>query len=160
MYIIESGLLAFTRLAERIPHALLALFLRIVIAQVFWASGRTKVEGFFTIKETAYALFADEYRVPLLPSDLAAVMAATAEHVFPILLVIGLATRLSALGLIGMTMVIQLFVYPEAWWGVHSLWLGILLVIFSRGPGAISLDALLVRRWRGRRAAIVSGNAG
>jgi putative oxidoreductase len=145
---VRNAMTAFTHLAERIPHALIAFFLRIAIAQVFWASGRTKVEGIFTIKDTTYALFADEYRVPLVPSDIAAVMATIAEHVFPILLVIGLATRLSALGLIGMTMVIQLFVYPEAWWGVHSLWLGILLVIFARGPGAISIDAHLLKTAR------------
>lgn len=148
MHTIRSALVAFASLAERIPQALLALFLRVVIAQVFWASGQTKVEGFFTIKDSTYALFAEEYRVPLLPSDVAAVMATIAEHVFPILLVIGLATRLSALGLIGMTMVIQLFVYPEAWWGVHSLWLGILMVIVARGPGAISIDAQIFKRTR------------
>jgi putative oxidoreductase len=143
---ITNALLTVSRLAARIPYAFVALFLRIAIAQVFWASGRTKVEGVFTIKDSTYALFAEEYRVPLLPSDLAAVMASIAEHLFPLLLIIGLATRLSALGLIGMTLVIQFFVYPEAWWGVHSLWLGILLVIFTRGPGAISVDAQLLNR--------------
>jgi putative oxidoreductase len=145
MAAITDAVRAFITLAERIPYALLALFLRIAVAQVFLASGRTKVEGFFTIKDSTYALFAEEYRVPLLPSDLAAVLSAIGEHVFPILLVLGLATRFGALGLIGMTLVIQLFVYPEAWWGVHSLWLSILLVIFARGPGAISLDALIAR---------------
>lgn len=146
MHAIRNAFITFAGLAERIPYTLLALFLRVSIAQVFWASGRTKVEDAFTIKDSTYALFAEEYQVPLLPSDIAAVMATVAEHALPILLLVGLATRLSALGLIGMTMVIQLFVYPEAWWGVHSLWLGILLVIFIRGPGAISIDAQLLER--------------
>lgn len=145
MNAVRRTVLSFVQATERIPHALLALFLRVVIAQVFWASGRTKVDGVLTIRDSTFALFAEEYRVPLLPSDIAAVMATIGEHVFPILLVIGLATRLSALALIGMTLVIQLFVYPEAWWGVHSLWLALLLTILARGPGAISLDALLAR---------------
>lgn len=131
-------------LIARIPADAVQLFARIAIAQVFWASGRTKVEG-WTIKDTTYFLFAEEYRVPLIPSDIAAVLATIGEHLFPVLLVIGLMTRLSALALAGMTLVIQLFVYPEAWWPVHALWLAILVGLLAYGPGRWSLDHLVLR---------------
>ncbi|MBO9645036.1 MAG: DoxX family protein, partial [Pseudacidovorax sp.] len=93
-------------------HDALALVDRVAIAAIFWQSGRTKVDGWFHINDSAYELFRTEYRLPLIPPELAAQMAATAEHVLPVLLVLGLATRLPALGLLGMTLVIQLFVYP------------------------------------------------
>lgn len=96
----------------------------------------------FEIREETFFLFREEYKVPLLPPDLAAYLATAAEHVFPVLLVVGLATRLSALGLIVMTAVIQLFVYPDGW-PEHILWFAILLTILSRGPGAVSLDQLI-----------------
>jgi putative oxidoreductase len=123
------------------PHALTALIARIAIAQVFWFSGRTKVEGIFTLKESTIELFREEYQIPLLPPEFAAPMAATAEHVLPILLVLGLGTRLAALGLLGMTAVIQLFVYPDAW-TVHILWAAVLLYLIRDGGGAIALDTL------------------
>jgi putative oxidoreductase len=131
-------------LAERIPYSLVALVARLAVADVFWRSGQTKVEGFH-IREATFFLFRDEYKVPLLPPDLAAYLSTTAEHVFPVLLVIGLASRLSALGLFGMTMVIQLFVFPDGW-PEHILWVGLLLLIFARGPGALSLDHLIWTR--------------
>jgi putative oxidoreductase len=133
-------------LAERIPYSLIALVARLGVADVFWRSGQTKVEGFH-IREATFFLFRDEYKVPLLPPDLAAYLATTAEHVFPILLVLGFASRLSALGLFGMTMVIQLFVFPDGW-PEHILWIGLLLLIFARGPGVLSLDHLLWSRLR------------
>jgi len=86
-------------------------------------------------------LFREEYQVPLLPPDLAAYTATFVEHLFPVLLVVGFASRLSALGLLAMTLVIQLFVYPSGW-PQHILWIGLLLLIIARGPGAISLDHL------------------
>jgi putative oxidoreductase len=132
-------------LAEAIPYAIVALVARIAVANVFWRSGQTKVEGFFHIKENTFFLFSEEYKVPLLPPDLAAYLATIAEHVFPILLIVGLASRLSALGLIMMTVVIQLFVYPDGW-PDHILWFALLLVILARGPGAISLDHLIWNR--------------
>jgi len=132
-------------LAEAIPYAIVALVARIAVANVFWRSGQTKVEGFFHIKENTFFLFSEEYKVPLLPPDLAAYLATIAEHVFPILLIVGLASRLSALGLILMTAVIQLFVYPDGW-PDHILWFALLLVILARGPGAISLDRLIWNR--------------
>lgn len=127
------------------PHSLLALVMRFAVAATFFLSGRTKVEGLLTIKDSTYDLFAEEYRVPLLSSDLAAHLATYAEHLFPILLVVGLFTRLSALALLGMTLVIQTFVYPDGW-PTHLTWAALMLYLIGRGPGAISLDALLFRR--------------
>jgi len=131
-------------LARRIPFSALALATRLSIAATFWRSGQTKVSGFH-LREETFVLFRDEYKVPLLPPDIAAYLATTAEHVFPILLVIGFATRLSALGLLGMTAVIELFVYPGAW-PEHALWATLLLWIISRGPGVVSLDHLIRAR--------------
>jgi putative oxidoreductase len=125
-----------------VGHNLLALAARFGIAGVFWLSGRTKVEGTFTVSDGAVALFADEYQVPVLPPELAAHLAAYAEHLFPILLVLGLATRFSALALLGMTAVIQIFVYPDAW-PTHLVWATAMLYLVGRGGGALSLDRLL-----------------
>ncbi|HSQ10656.1 MAG TPA: DoxX family protein, partial [Burkholderiaceae bacterium] len=121
-------------LARVIGHDLLALAARFGIAGVFWLSGRTKVEGWLTVSDNAVALFADEYKVPLLSPELAAHLAAYAEHLFPILLVLGLATRASALALLGMTAVIQVFVYPDAW-PTHLVWATALLYLAGRGAG-------------------------
>lgn len=120
----------------------IALFVaRVALAQVFWASGRTKVaEGtFLEVSETTQYLFAEEYSGVPLPPELAAHMALYAETFLPVLLVLGLFTRLSALGLLGMTAVIQIFVYPEAW-TVHILWAALALVLISRGSGILGLD--------------------
>ena len=138
-------------LSSRWGEGLALLFTRIALAGVFWRSGQTKVaEGtWLEVSDTTRYLFETEYsRVPL-PADLAATLATWSEHLFPILLVLGLATRLSALALLGMTLVIQTFVYPEAWWPVHSLWAAMALVLISRGSGAFGIDALLVRRQAG-----------
>lgn len=134
-----------TRLQALVPHDLLALVDRIAIAAIFWLSGRTKVEGWLTLTDSAYALFRDEYRVPLLPPELAAHLAAYAEHLFPLLLVLGLGTRFAALALLGMTAVIQLFVYPDAW-PTHLSWAGLLLYLVGRGAGRLSLDHALALR--------------
>ena len=131
-------------LANRIPYGLVALVSRFAVASVFWRSGQTKVSG-FSIREETFVLFREEYQVPLLPPELAAYLATAAEHIFPALLVVGFASRLSALGLLGMTLVIQLFVYPDGW-PQHVLWIAPLLMIFSRGPGALSLDHLVWSR--------------
>lgn len=143
---------SYDRLVVFVSHArfesLVLLLTRVVLAGVFWRSGRTKVdEGtWFSISENTRFLFAEEYKGVPLPSDLAAVLATASEHLFPALLVIGLLTRVSALALLGMTMVIQIFVYPEAWWQVHSLWVAMALVLIARGAGAISLDRLLAAK--------------
>jgi putative oxidoreductase len=133
------------RLAERIPYSVVGLMARIAVASVFWRSGQTKVEGFLHIKDNTFLLFREEYKVPLLPPDVTAYLSTTAEHVFPILLLVGLASRLSALGLMAMTLVIQIFVYPDGW-PEHILWFALLLLIIARGPGAISLDHLIWTR--------------
>jgi putative oxidoreductase len=136
----------WNRLAELltrlVPHDLLALATRVGIAAIFFLSGRTKVEGFLTLTPSAYELFRTEYKLPLLPPELAAHLAAYAEHLFPVLLVLGLFTRLSALALLGMTLVIQLFVYPDAW-PTHLSWAALLLYLVGRGGGTLSLDRVL-----------------
>jgi len=128
-------------LAERIPYSVIALASRFAVADVFWRSGQTKVSG-FSIREETFYLFREEYKVPLLPPDVAAYLSTIGEHIFPILLFFGLASRLSALGLFGMTMVIQLFVVPGGW-PEHILWFSLLTLIIARGPGAVSLDHLI-----------------
>lgn len=144
---------------ETIPHGFIALLARLSIAAVFWSSGQTKVQGLTVdlfhgefelgwprLSDSAVDLFRDEYRLPLIAPELAAVLAATAEHVFPLLLLLGLATRFSALALLVMTLVIQLFVYPGAY-ATHGTWAAVLLLLVARGAGAVSLDhALSLRR--------------
>lgn len=122
-----------------IGHTLLALTARVGIGAIFFLSGRTKVDGFLTISDSAYSLFREEYKVPLLPPEFAAHMATYAEHLFPILLVLGLFTRFSALSLLGMTAVIQIFVYPSAW-PTHLSWAVLLLYLAGRGAGPFSMD--------------------
>lgn len=139
---LESG----RALAERVPQSLVTLLARLAVAQVFWRSGQTKVSGFH-VREETFVLFREEYKVPLLPPDLAAYLSVIGEHVFPVLLIVGFASRLSALGLFGMTMVIQLFVFPDGW-PEHILWVSLLALIVARGPGAISADHLLWNRYR------------
>ena len=132
-----------TRLLSGAAVEGIALFcLRVAFAGIFWRSGRTKIaEGsWFTLSDTARSLFADEYSGVPLPPDIAAVAATAAEHLFPMLLLVGLATRLSAAALLGMTLVIQIFVYPDAWWPVHSLWVAMALVLIARGGGWLSVD--------------------
>ena len=133
---------------DRIPAAPVALVLRVFPALVFWQSGRTKVEG-LSIKDSTWFLFEHEYALPLIPSDLAAVASTVAEHLLPVLLILGLFTRLSALGLLAMTLVIQIFVYPDAWM-THGLWAAPLLAVVAQGPGAWSLDRVLGLDGRGR----------
>lgn len=130
-----------TWLSRIVPDALLLLVARLGIAAVFFQSGRTKVEGLLTIKPSTYDLFANEYALPLIPSEWAARMATGAEHMFPVLLVLGLFTRVSALALLGMTTVIEVFVYPDAW-PTHLSWAGLLLPLVARGGGAWSIDRL------------------
>ena len=150
---------AANALCARIPHSLIALVARFSIAAVFWKSGQTKVEGLAIdivdgsfslgwprLADSAVALFRDEYKVPLIPPELAAPLAAMAEHLLPLLLLVGLATRLSALGLLAMTAVIQIFVYPDAY-PTHGVWAAVLLYLVATGPGAVSIDHWLARRY-------------
>jgi putative oxidoreductase len=130
------------RLQRLAPADLLALAARVGIGGVFWQSGRTKVDEQFRVTDAAVALFADEYQLPLLPPDWAAHLAAYAEHLFPLLLLVGLFTRFSALALLVMTAVIQAFVYPQAW-PTHLSWAAVLLTLLHHGGGRWSLDRLL-----------------
>jgi putative oxidoreductase len=138
------------RWANAIPQSLISLLARLVIAMVFFKSGLTKLDG-WSISDSAVYLFENEYKVPLLNPTLAAHLAAAAELAMPILLVLGLASRLAALALLGMTLVIQLFVYPDAYL-MHGLWAVALLTIIAHGPGALSLDYLLQRMGLAPRA--------
>lgn len=133
---------AADRLHLLINDSLLSLVARFAIAGVFLMSGRTKVEGFLTITDSTYELFRTEYKLPLVPPEIAAHMAAYAEHLFPVLLILGLFSRLSAFALLGMTTVIEVFVYPDAW-ATHLTWAGLLLIIIAKGAGKLSLDAKL-----------------
>ena len=143
----------------RIPHDFIALLGRFSIAAVFWKSGQTKVEGFAVdlvdgsvqlgwprLSDSAVALFQEEYRLPLLPPELGATLAALGEHILPVLILLGLGTRFAALGLLVMALVIQLLVYPGAY-PTHGVWAAMLLYLMARGPGRISLDHLIARRW-------------
>jgi putative oxidoreductase len=144
--ILAGAMLTAADMLDRIPQSLISLAARIFPAAVFWRSGQTKVEGFH-VTDNAIALFRDEYALPLIDPVVAAKIAALSEHLFPALLVIGLASRLSALALLGMTAVIEIFVYPDAW-PEQGVWATCFLVVIARGPGVFSLDHLLTRRWR------------
>jgi len=133
----------FARLAARaLPLDLILLVQRIGIAAIFFQSGRTKVEGWFTLSEGTFFLFENDYALPLLPPVQAAYAATIAEHVFPILLVLGLFTRLSASALLAMTLVIQIFVYPDAW-PTHLSWAGLLVPLIAMGGGRVATDRLV-----------------
>jgi putative oxidoreductase len=145
------------RAMSRIPEDLIALIGRFSVAAVFWKSGQTKIEGFAVdlvdgsfalgwprLSVSAVDLFRDEYRLPLVPPELAAGLAALGEHVLPVLLLLGLGTRFAALGLLVMTAVIQLLVYPGAY-ATHGVWAAVLLWLMARGPGRFSLDHLIGR---------------
>ncbi|WP_052045568.1 DoxX family protein [Cedecea neteri] len=143
----EQGMRAlWNRLWDRIERGvgdnLLLLVARLGVAAVFFLSGRTKVTGFMTLKPSTYELFRTEYALPLIPYDIAAHLATLAEHTFPVLLVLGLFSRFAAAGLLFMTLVIEIFVYPDAW-PTHLIWGGLLLLVVARGAGRWSLDRVL-----------------
>ena len=156
-----SGLIhKIVALLNRIPASLVALLARVGIGATFWLSGQTKIEGLVLdpiglhaqlgwphVSDSALELFRSEYALPLLPPELAANLAAFSEHLFPLMLLFGLGTRFAALALLGMTAVIEVFVYPDAW-PTHAVWAASLLYLVARGPGVLSLDHLLGRRAR------------
>jgi putative oxidoreductase len=152
------------RAMAAIPESLIALLARFSIAAVFWNSGQTKVEGFAInlvsgtfefgmprLSGSAVDLFRDEYRLPLLPPELAAWLATVGEHALPALLLLGLGTRFAAAGLLAMTAVIQILVYPGAY-ATHGVWAAVLLWLMVRGPGVLSLDHVLGHALAQRRA--------
>lgn len=136
--------------SSRLPEGVALLMTRVALGGVFWRSGRSKIapDSWFTISDGTRYLFETDYSGVPLPPNLSVVMATTAEHVLPLLLLLGLGTRFAALGLLGMTMTIQFFVFPEAWWPVHSLWTALCLVLMVRGGGLFSADALIDKRMR------------
>jgi putative oxidoreductase len=145
-------------LMARIPESAIALLGRFSVAAVFWKSGQTKIEGLAIdivsgsfelglprLSSSAVDLFRDEYQLPLLSPELGALLATVGEHLLPLLLLLGLGTRFAALGLLVMTAVIQLLVYPAAY-PTHGVWAAVLLWLMVRGPGVFSLDHLLAGR--------------
>lgn len=136
----------FDLFADLAPRALRLSFLLLVqrcgIAAIFFLSGRTKVTGWFTISDDAFELFRTEYKIPLVPPEIATYAATFSEHFFPVLLVLGLFTRYAALALLGMTTVIEIFVYPDAW-PTHLSWAGLMLPIIAFGGGRFALDRLI-----------------
>jgi putative oxidoreductase len=146
-----------------IPESFVLLMARIAVAHAFWVSGQTKVSGptvplnlgfvdlSFTvptgIKPATYYLFETVYSGVPLPPAVGAVMSSVAESLLPIALVIGLGARFAALGLLIMTLTIQIFVFPDAWWTVHVYWATLFILIMARGAGAISVDHLIRRRY-------------
>ena len=129
---------------EMIPYGIVGLFGRLAIAPVFWFSGQTKVDGFMLLDKT-FLLFEYEYKVPF--PIVSAYLATLGEHLFPIMLILGLGTRFAALGLFAMTIVIQ-FVYPSGWWSHHALWFALLAFLVAKGGGALSLDYLIKQKFR------------
>lgn len=129
-------------LMAKLPEDVIALITRFGVAAIFFSSARTKVDGLFHITDGTYVLFEQEYALPLIPPHAAAVAATVSEHLFSILLVLGLFTRYSALAFLGMTAVIEIFVYPDAW-PTHLSWGGLLIYLIGRGGGAFSLDRRL-----------------
>jgi putative oxidoreductase len=143
---------------RKIPESVILLVARFAIAAVFWRSGQTKIEGFSLdliamkvelglprLAESTGFLFEYEYDLPLIPPMVAAILATLAEHVLPILILSGLFTRLAGFGIAMMTLVIQLFVYPDAY-PTHATWLAIALLLMYRGAGVLSLDHWLAKR--------------
>lgn len=146
------------RLMAALPYDVTAFLGRFSIAAVFWKSGQTKLDGFKLdivegtwmfgmprLAESTVDLFREEYKLPVLPPEMAAVLATAAEHILPALLLLGLATRFAALGLLVMTLVIQLLVYPSAY-PVHGVWAFVLLILMAQGPGRASADHVLFGR--------------
>ena len=126
-----------------LPEAIALLFTRVALAGIFWRSARTKVEdgSLLQMSDTTVYLFKEEYGMPY--PEITGLLATYAEHFFPIIIVLGLFTRLGAAGLLFMTLVIQFFVYPEAWWQTHILWVALTLILITRGGGLFSLDRLI-----------------
>jgi putative oxidoreductase len=163
---------SFLALLDRIPQSVISLAARVFPAAVFWQSGQTKVAGWHVsetvarcfdsgcdlwgelvaqaqsvrLSDSVVDLFRDEYALPLVDPEIAARLAIFSEHLFPMLLVVGLASRLAAIALLGMTAVIE-YVYPASW-PLHGTWAACFLVVIARGPGVFSLDYLLGRLLR------------
>jgi putative oxidoreductase len=139
---VRALVISVVRRLDSVPYWVLALPARLAVADVFWRSGTEKLANW----NTTLALFSDEYKLPLIPPEIAAPMAASIELSTPFLLVAGFLTRPAAALLLGMTTVIEVFVYPEAW-PTHIQWASMLLFLLCRGPGTLSVDHWVARRW-------------
>ena len=137
-----TGLLALIRQLERFPLSIIQLAMRIGVGAVFFKAGLLKYNSW----EFTVVLFRDEYKVPLLDPVTAAQVAMIQELTIPVLLFVGLATRIATVPLLGMIAVIQTFVFPSAW-TEHLVWASILVFLLTRGPGLFSLDYLIARRF-------------
>ncbi len=137
---------AIAMVSGKFPEALALLFVRVSLAGIFWRSARTKVEEgtWLTMSDTTVFLFEEEYGMPF--PEVTGLIATYAEHFLPILVVLGLFTRIGATGLFVITMVIQLFVYPDAWWVTHIIWVALALILMTRGGGMLSLDTILASK--------------
>ena len=138
----RGRLLAMVRQLERFPLSIIQLAMRIGVGAVFFNAGLLKYNSWeFTVQ-----LFRDEYKVPVLDPVMAAQIAMIQELTIPVLLFVGLATRIATVPLLGMIAVIQTFVYPNAW-TEHLVWGSILVFLLTRGPGVLSVDHLIARRF-------------
>jgi putative oxidoreductase len=133
------------RSAARFPLSLIEFGMRLAVGTTFFRSGMLKLQSF----DTAITLFRDEYRLPLLPPEIAAYMGTTVELSAPVLLVLGFGARLGAAALLLMTLTIQFLVYPENW-PEHLMWGSILAYVLSRGAGKLSFDRLIALNLFGR----------
>jgi putative oxidoreductase len=136
--------------ADRIPMAVILLAIRVGVAMVFLKSGFTKTTEYLTLADQTFMLFEHEYALPLIPYEIAAYAATYAEHILPIMLIIGLGGRLAATGLLCMTLVIELLVYPQQYWDIHLFWAGALLLVMAKGPGFFSFDKIVSMVGNGR----------
>jgi putative oxidoreductase len=147
---LSAAIAAPMAIFSRIPHAFVQLAMRGGLAGIFWSSARTKVEGFLTVSENTFYLFEEDYRLPLLDPEIAAYLATYAEHLLPLLLILGLGTRLAAFGLFVMTLTIQIFVYPDAFVSTHFGWFALALGVMAYGPGKLSIDNMLASKAKQR----------
>ncbi|OIQ47757.1 MAG: hypothetical protein BM565_05085 [Gammaproteobacteria bacterium MedPE] len=147
----KSLLESLNQLCSKIPEDIIALVARIAVGLVFWRSAQTKIDGstilgqkwqFFNVSDSTFTLFEYEYELPIIPSDIAAYLATYGEFFLGGAIILGLFTRLSAIALLGMTLVIQIFVYPDAW-PTHIMWLVPLLYLIKHGGGKASVDSLI-----------------
>lgn len=142
----HNALTAPIAVLDKIPTDLVQLAVRGGLAGIFWSSARTKVDGLLSVSDNTYFLFEEEYRLPLLDPEAAAQIATYAEHLLPLMLVLGIGSRFAALGLFVMILTIQLFVYPDAFLSTHFGWFALALAIIARGPGRVSIDHLIATR--------------
>jgi putative oxidoreductase len=142
-------------LLAMVPEWFLNIAMRLVIFKIFWLSVQTKIAGltiagqhfaFWNVTDSTFLLFDFEYGIPLISSELAAYLGTFGEFFLALMILFGFMTRFAAVGLLFMTMTIQFFVYPDAWWTVHVFWTLMLLYIVRNGGGLISVDNFLLKK--------------